>query len=292
MKKLTPWWKSAAACLFAAAAILTASCSRPASQSGDSMSVMIKGSDTMVHLVNAWAEAYMTAHPEASISVTGGGSGTGIAALINGTTDICMASRDMKTEEFDLAAKQGVEVIEHSVALDGLAMVVNPANPVENVTLEQLGSIFTGEYTDWQDLGLPAEKIVLLSRESSSGTFVFFREHVLHDKDYSNDALFLPATSTIVQQVAEDKGAIGYVGLGYAESAGDKLKVVPVKKDADSPAMLPNSETVKSGEYSIARPLHLYVQKSAPALAEEFVAYCLSPEGQAIATEAGYVRVD
>jgi phosphate transport system substrate-binding protein len=278
--------------LLAGAIALGAGCSRPAEQNAASNSIVLKGSDTMVHLGSEWAEAFMAAHPEASISVTGGGSGTGIAALINGTTDICMSSRDIKEEEVELAKKQGIEAKEHAVALDGLAIVVHPSNPIADITMDQIKSIYTGEYANWQDLGQPAEPMVLLSRESNSGTFVFFREHVLDEADFSTDARFLPATSTIIQQVAEDKGAIGYAGLGYAEKAGATVKVVPVRESAEAAPVTPTSATVIDGSYSIARPLFFYIREGAPDLAQRFLEFCLSPEGQAIAEEVGYVRVN
>jgi phosphate transport system substrate-binding protein len=255
-------------------------------------SLTIKGSDTMVHLVSTWAEDYMNKHEGVQISVTGGGSGTGIAALINGTTEICAASRSMKPNELELATKQGKEPVEYDVALDGIAVVVHPDNPVDQLTLNQLKQIFTGESDNWQEFGGPDEKIYVLSRESSSGTYVFFNEHVLQSQDYSKQARLMPATSAIIQSISEDKWSIGYVGLGYAHEAGEKVKMIAVKNNPEEEAILPSPETVKDGSYSIARPLHFYTIGQPQGLTKEFIDYCLSSEGQETVVETGYVSVN
>lgn len=253
--------------------------------------VTIKGSDTMVHLVSSWAEEFMNQHEDIEVSVTGGGSGTGIAAMINGTTDICAASRKIKPKEMKLAEQKGIEPMEHVVARDGIAVVVHPENPVSELTIEQLGKIFTGAYTNWNEVGGPDQRIIVLSRESSSGTYVFFQEHVLKKKDYTTKARLMPATSAIIQSVSSDKWSIGYVGLGYAAEAGDKVKTLAVKEDNSSPAVIPSEETVKSGAYSIARPLHLYTKGEPEGTIKEFLDFCLSDAGQKIVRETGYVAV-
>lgn len=253
--------------------------------------ISIKGSDTMVQLVSSWAEAFMNKFPEADVSVTGGGSGTGIAALLNGTTDICSASRDMKEKEITDARAKGIEPTPNVVARDGIAVIVNPANPISELTQEQIAKIYTGAYTNWNQLGGPDQKIFVLSRESSSGTFVFFQEHVLKMKDYTVEARLMPATSAIVQSVSADKWAIGYVGLGYAVESKGKVKMLAVKADASSPAVVPSEATVISGIYSIARPLYLYTKGAPAGTVKAFVDFCLSPEGQKIAVETGYVPV-
>jgi phosphate transport system substrate-binding protein len=253
--------------------------------------ISIKGSDTMVQLVSSLAEAFMNKFPEADISVTGGGSGTGIAALLNGTTDICSASRDMKEKEIADARAKGIEPTPNVVARDGIAVIVNPANPISELTQEQIAKIYTGAYTRWNQLGGPDQKIIVLSRESSSGTYVFFQEHVLKMKDYTVEARLMPATSAIVQSVGADKWAIGYVGLGYAAEAKGKVKILAVKADEKSPAVVPSEETVISGTYSIARPLYLYTKGVPTGSAKAFVDFCLSPDGQKIAVETGYVPV-
>lgn len=257
----------------------------------ESKSLMIKGSDTMVHLVSRWAEVFMGKYADVEISVTGGGSGTGIAALINGTTDICAASRKMKQKEIDLAKEQDIKPLEHTVAMDGIALVVNPENPINSLSIEQLEKIYTGVYTRWDQVGGPDEPIGVLSRESSSGTYVFFQEHVLNKKDYTPNARLMPATSAIIQSVSTDKWSIGYVGLGYAAEAGEKVKVLAVSESAATEAILPSMETVIDGSYSIARPLYLYTKGEPEGLTRAFLEFCLSNEGQEIVKETGYVTV-
>lgn len=253
--------------------------------------VTIKGSDTMVQLVSSWAEAYMKKHPGSNVMVTGGGSGTGIAALLNGTTDICSASREMKEKEIAQAAEKGIIPMENIVASDGIAVIVNPANPVKELTQEQIAKVYTGAYTNWNQLGGPDQPITVLSRESSSGTYVFFQEHVLKMKDYAPHARLMPATSAIVQSVGSDAGAIGYVGLGYAAEAEGKVKILAVKADDNSPAVVPSEQTVLGGQYSIARGLYLYTNGTPEGQIKNFIDFCLSPEGQKIAVETGYVPV-
>jgi len=252
----------------------------------------IKGSDTMVHLASRWAEQFMDMHPDMDVSVTGGGSGTGIAALLNGTTDICAASRKMKEKEYKLAEQKKIEPKEFVVARDGIAVVINPANPINELTIQQIGKIYTGAYTNWSQVGGPNEDIIVLSRESSSGTYVFFQEHVLGKKDYTVQARLMPATSAIIQTVAADKWSIGYVGLGYALDAGDKVKILAVKADEKSDAVIPSEATVKDGSYSIARPLHLYTKGDPEGITKEFLDFCLSTEGQKIVRETGYVAIN
>ncbi len=253
--------------------------------------IIVKGSDTMVHLVSDWAEAFMTLDPNAEVAVTGGGSGTGIAALINGTTAICASSREMKEQEKQQAKEKGTDVREVVVARDGIAVVVNPKNALGELDMQQLEQIFTGAYTNWKQVGGPDEEILVFSRESSSGTYVFFQEHVLKKKDYTPKAKLMPATSAIIESVSSDEGAIGYVGLGYALAAKDKVKILAVKADANSTAVIPSDETVTSGSYPIARPLYLYVNTKAPENITAFVNFCLSDAGQAIVRKAGYVAV-
>ena len=254
--------------------------------------ITIKGSDTMVHLVSTWAEEYMNANANQEVSVTGGGSGTGIAALINGTADIAMASRDMKEKEHDLAATGGITAEEIVVARDGIAMIVNPNNPVSELTIQQLGDMYTGKITNWSGVGGPDHPITLLSRESSSGTYVFVQERVLGKQDYAATARLMPATSGVVQAVSTDQWSIGYVGLGYAHEAGDSVKSLSVKNDDTSPAVAPSVATVQSGDYAIARPLHLYATQGDNASVQAFVDFCLSAEGQKIVADSGYVPVN
>jgi phosphate transport system substrate-binding protein len=254
-------------------------------------SITIKGSDTMVHLVSRWAEIFMNQNSGIDISVTGGGSGTGIAALLNGTTDICAASREIKPKELELAQQKNIIPLDHIVAMDGIAVVVNPNNPVDSLTLEQLKKIFTGAYTNWNQVGGPDQSIIVLSRESSSGTYVFFQEHVLQKEDYTANARLMPATSSIIQSTEEDNWAIGYVGLGYAEDAAGKVKVLGVKENDSTMAVYPSIDTVLDGTYSIARPLHLYTNGEATGNIKKFIDFCLSMQGQEIVKETGYVPI-
>ena len=267
-------------------------CSKQSDQTGSQKKyITVKGSDTMVHLVSNWAEAFMQQNPGLEVSVTGGGSGTGIAALLNRTTDICAASRKMKDKELMVVIQKNIRRHEIPVAKDGIAVIINPANPINELTIQQLGKIFTGASPRWSDVGGPDEQILVMSRESSSGTYVFFQEMVLKKQDYMQDAKLLPATSTIIQSVSTDKLAIGYVGLGYALAAGDTVKIVAVKADDKSPAVVPSDKTVKSGEYPIARPLYFYIHGKPKGTVKDFVDFCLSGAGQAIVTDTGYVAV-
>lgn len=253
--------------------------------------VTIKGSDTMVHLVTKWTEEFTKKTPGANIIVTGGGSGTGIAALINGTTDICMASRNMSDKEKADATAKGRAPVEHKVALDGIAIITHKSNPLNDITIEQLEKIYTGAVKNWNEIGGPDQAIIALSRESSSGTYVFFQEHVLQKKDYGEDVRLLPATSAIVQGVEADAGAIGYVGLGYAHGAEGQVKVLPVKAKADAPAVAATVETVRSKEYSIARELYFYTAGEPAGAAKDFLDFVNGPDGQKIVEAEGYVAL-
>lgn len=253
--------------------------------------VTTTGSDTMLYLVNTWAEHYREVNPEVAVAVAGGGSGVGITSLLDGTTDICMASREMRETENESAKAKGLTISEHTVALDGLAVIVNPSNSVTEMAKEQLKLVFTGSYKTWSQVGGKDVPIIVQSRESTSGTYAFFMEHVLDNLPYAENARLWPANRTIVDAVAEDEGAVGYVGIGYAISAGDRVKVIAVKPDDGSPAVLPSVETVTSGEYSIARPLHLYTTEPESDAVKAFIDYCLSDEGQRIVAEEDYVPV-
>lgn len=255
----------------------------------NSKSITIKGSDTMVQLMSAWAEGFKKTNPGIDVSVTGGGSGTGIAALINGTTDICAASRPLQDKETDQAKQKNVTPKEYIVARDGLAVMVNKDNPVKELTMEQVKKIYTGVFKSWKEVGGPDQPITVLSRENSSGTYVFFQEHVMNKEDYTKDAKLMTATSTIVQTVNSDKWAIGYGGIAYALAGG--VKIVDVKKDANAPAVTPSDKTVLDGTYPIARPLYLYFNGEPKDNMKAFLDYCLSDAGQKIVKEIGYITV-
>lgn len=261
----------------------------PAQAQKGSAGVTVKGSDTMVNLSAAWAENYMKANPGTKLIVNGGGSGVGIAALFSGTTDICNSSRDIKPEEKRKAADAGINVVGFDVALDGIAIVVNPNNPVKDLTLAQLKLIYTGEASSWKDFNGEDKDVLVYSRETSSGTYVFFQEHVLKFEDYSASARLMPATSAIIEAVASDETAIGYVGLGYAVAAKDRVKIVPIKADESAPAIIPSESNVQDGTYSIARPLHCYTNGQPKGTAKSFLDFCMSPDGQKVVVAQGYV---
>ncbi len=260
-------------------------------QAQDAKPVIVKGSDTLVNLSATWAEAFMKANPSIEVSVTGGGSGVGLAALLNGTTDIANASRDVKDSEIKKGIEGGIDVVGTDVALDGIAIVVNKDNPLTEITLHQLKQIYTGDVNNWQSINGQDLKIMAVSRETSSGTYVFMQEVALEKADYAASVLLMPATSAIIEAVASDTPAIGYVGLGYAAQAGDRVKVLAVKADADAPGVVPNNDTVKSGQYPLARPLHCYTNGEPKGNVKAFLDFCLGPEGQALVSEMGFVPI-
>ena len=250
--------------------------------------ITVKGSDTMVVLGQRWAEEYMAKHKGATIQVTGGGSGTGISALINGTTDVCEASRSMKdAEKKQVADKAGGPPVEIIVAKDGLSVYVNDSNPVTELSMAQLKDIYTGKVTDWKDVGGTPGKIIPYSRENSSGTYVFFKEHVLSNQDYTPRAQAMPGTAAVVNAVARDKSSIGYGGAAYAKG----IKVVKIKKEATSAGVVPTDATIKDGTYPLSRPLFFYLRPKASAEINAFTDWVLSAEGQAIVVKVGYFPI-
>jgi phosphate transport system substrate-binding protein len=254
-----------------------------------SESVQIKGSDTMVHLCSGWAEAYMQAHPNVRVTVTGGGSGTGISALIQNATDLAASSRKIKDSEIASAGENNVSPVEHLVGFDGIAVVVNNENPIDQLDKGQLRGIFTGEITNWSEVGGPDEEITVLSRESSSGTFVYFQEVVLEGEDFSQSAIRLQSNSPIVNSVQQDPWVIGYIGRGYAENAD--VKMVAVAKEGSEDYALPTNENIISEKYLIARPLRFYStgEKSEPV--RQFLDWVKGEAGQAVVADKGYVPV-
>ncbi|MBL8025133.1 MAG: phosphate ABC transporter substrate-binding protein [Fibrobacteres bacterium] len=250
--------------------------------------ITVKGSDTMVILAQRWAEKYMGARSDVKIQVTGGGSGTGISALINGTTDICNSSRPMKMSERDKLKERysslGVEV---KVAKDGLAVYVQESNPVQTLSLDQLNAIYTGKITNWKDVGGQDAKIVVYGRENSSGTHVYFRDFVLKGKDYTASMQTMPGTAAVVNAVSKDKFSIGYGGAAYATG----VKFVKVSKKSGEAGYEPTAETVKAGHYPITRYLYLYLKSKPTGVMKEYIDWILSPEGQATVSEVGYFPV-
>ncbi|MEI6454908.1 MAG: phosphate ABC transporter substrate-binding protein [bacterium] len=249
--------------------------------------ITVKGSDTMVILAQKWAEVYMKSHPGVVIQVTGGGSGTGISALINGATDICNSSRSMKQSEMDKLkeryASLGVEI---PCAKDGITIFLNESNPVKELTLKQLSNIFSGRTTNWKEVGGPDADIKLYGRENSSGTYVFFKDNVVKT-DYAASCQTLPGTAAVVNAVSKDKFGIGYGGAAYA--AG--VKHCAVKKDDKSTAYLANAETIKAGQYPITRYLYMYLRNRPTGDVKTYVDWILSPEGQKLVTDIGYFPV-
>jgi phosphate transport system substrate-binding protein len=250
--------------------------------------ITVKGSDTMVLLGQRWAEQYMAKNPGTTMQVTGGGSGTGISALINGTTDICQASRSMSAaERGNLRDRFNTTGVEIPVARDGLSVYVNAANPIKELNMDQLRLIFTGKITNWKELGGADAKIIVYSRENSSGTYVFFKEHVLKNADYTPRAQSMPGTAAVVNAVAKEKHGIGYGGAAYAKG----IRVLGIKKDDASPAVTPDLAHVQDGSYALSRPLFFYVRNKPAGDIKAFVDWVLSKEGQDIVTKVGYFPV-
>jgi phosphate transport system substrate-binding protein len=254
-----------------------------------------KGSDTIVNLALAWAERYHQINPDISISVTGGGSGTGIAALMNGTVDIANASRSIKPEEVEAIKANGNEPVEFVIARDAIAIVINPHNPVNELTLQQISDIYSGKIKNWKDVGGENRPIVRLSRETNSGTHVYFLEEVLRlgKKDnqtfFSSDTLLLPSSEGIGAEVRQNPNAIGYDGLGYVTH---DMKVVAVARDATTPYVMPSADTVNRGEYPIARDLYMYTDGQPTDIIATYLEWILSPDAQEIVTELGFVPIN
>jgi len=258
-------------------------------------SFKIIGSNTVTPLSAVWAEEFMAMNPDVVIAVSGPGSGAGIAALINGTTDICQASRMIKATEIEQAHSVGVDPFEIQVATDALSVIVHPSNPISELTIEQLSAIYTGNVTNWEELGGNDSEIVVLSRDTNSGTHVFFKEHVVQmagldteDKtlEYGSNVLLLPSTKEGVDEVEKNPNAIFYPGLGYLT---DNVKPLAIKKTTDSAGVLPSLETALDGTYPIARPLLYYTNGEPEGVIKAYIDYCLSTEGQVKVEEVGYV---
>jgi phosphate transport system substrate-binding protein len=247
--------------------------------------ITVKGSDTMVILGQRWAEKYMNENSGQVVMVTGGGSGTGIAALINGTTDICQASRTMKPDEKlklrDRYQTMGTEI---KVAKDGLTIYLHTDNPVRELTLAQLRDIYLGATTNWKQVGGKDATIILYGRENSSGTYGYFKEHVLENRDFSERVQSHPGTAAVVNAVSKDPNGIGYGGAAYAKG----VREVGMKMDAKSASVLPNAATVRDGSYPLSRYLYFYLRKKPEGDTKKFVEWVLSEEGQKLASDVGY----
>ncbi|MAU01858.1 MAG: phosphate-binding protein [Anaerolineaceae bacterium] len=252
-----------------------------------------KGSDTLVNIALAWAEAYQQVAPEVTVAVTGGGSGTGIASLINGTVDIANASRDMKESEIEEAQANGFDPVEHVVAIDALAVIVHPDNPVSELTIQQLADMYTGRITNWQEVGGLNEPIVLLSRETNSGTHVYFLEEVVREGDSENEDIFAPQTLLmpssvgITSELRRNPNAIGYDGLGYVDPAHEKI--LAIARTADGPYVMPTVATASSGDYPLSRNLFMYTAGEPQGNIADYLTWIMGPAGQEIVTRLGFV---
>jgi len=271
--------------------LLLASCSTPSSQ-GTTGTIVNKGSDTIVNLALAWAEAYKGVEPQVDIAVTGGGSGTGIAALINGTVDVANASRQIKPVERDEAVANGVEPVEFVIARDAIAIIVHHSNPINELSIDQLSDIYSGKISNWSELGGEDRPIVKLSRETNSGTHVYFLEQVLRKGDkedstlFSPDTLLLPSSEGIMSEVRDNPNALGYDGLGYVT---DEVKVVAVSGDQSGLYVLPSVETVNNAKYPISRDLYMYTAGEPTGQILAYLEWILQSEAQIIVSDLGFV---
>jgi phosphate transport system substrate-binding protein len=266
--------------------MLTAACLLILANAAQLCAQKVKGSDTCLPLVQKEAENYMRGNSRNSVTVIGGGSGVGFSALIEGSTDMSMASRKIKFEEKNKLREGGKSVKEVVMAYDALAVIVNPRNQVSKLTREQLEGIFTGKITNWKQVGGANLAIVPYSRETSSGTYEFFKEHVLRNKNYKNGIMSMPATGAIVQSVSQTPGAIGYVGLAYLNR---KVKAVSVSYDKGKHYVAPSVANAKNKTYPVVRPLFLYYTLNMKNKVTPFINYVLSPAGQRIVSQVGYI---
>lgn len=267
-----------------------AGCINRASQHAGS--VVIKGSETMQPLVTQCAEAFMSTHPHADVVVQGGGSGTGIAALLQGTVDIGMASRGLSDKERDFASRNGASLQEHPIAMDGIALVVHRDNPLAQLSLEQLRKIFTGQIRTWPEVGGARGEMVVLARMTSSGTSALFRQRVLADEPYADSVQQMPTNAAIVAEVTNQPLAIGYSGLEAVHTAREQVRVVALQETPPASPVLPMLETIRSGAYPLARTLHFYTAGIPSGLTQEFIHFCRSSQGQQLVRKAGFVAFE
>jgi phosphate transport system substrate-binding protein len=249
----------------------------------NAQSISLKGSDTVLPLAQAEAEEFMVENSGKSVTVTGGGSGVGITALIDGEVDIATASREMKSEEIEAAKTNGINPVETTIAYDGISVIVNPQNPVTQLTFDQLRGIYNGSVSNWKDIGGEDKEIVVISRDSSSGTYEYFKEEVLQGDEYRADALTQPATGGIVGEVSQNTNAIGYIGVAYLDESVKALNL-----DAGNGSEAPTSENILSGAYPLSRALYFYTNGEPSGLTKEFIDFVTSEEGQSLVTEVGY----
>ncbi len=259
-------------------------CGKPSSNSSSSeKNLILNGSTTVFPIAQRVAEEFMKLHPDINVSVRGTGSGNGIAALINGTCDIADASRPMKQSEIDKAKTNGINPVANVIAKDAIAIVINPKNPVSEISHEQLKKIYTGEITNWKQLGGPDMKIVPVTRDSSSGTFEIFEEKILgKGVEMVSTAVVQGSNQAVKTTIAKTPGAIGYIGLGYVDSS-----IKPLRFDG----VMPSKATVVDGSYEISRPLFMYTNGTSKAVVQDFIDFVMSPEGQSIVEQVGYIAV-
>jgi len=282
------------ALILAACFCLLSGCRESSEASGSRATIQNKGSDTMVNVAQAWAEEYRRVRPDVDVEVSGGGSGVGIAALIKGTVDIANASRNMKPEEMAQArANTGKMPVELIVGYDALAVFVHKDNPLDEISIDQLAGIYSekGTITLWSQVGVQIpntrhDEIVRISRQSSSGTYEFFREKVLSKKDFKLGSLDMNGSKEVVELVAGTPTAIGYSGMGYA-SAG--VKMLKIAKEPGKPAVEPTMRTTLSKEYPIARSLQVYTLGQPAGEVKEYIEWMMGPDGQRVLEESGYV---
>jgi phosphate transport system substrate-binding protein len=253
---------------------------------GESKGIFLKGSDTILPLAQAEAEEFMNENSEKSVTVTGGGSGVGITALIDGEVNIATASREMKPDEINAAKAKGINPVEHTIAYDGISVIVSPKNPVSELTFAQLRGIYNGSISNWKDVGGADAPIVVISRDSSSGTYEYFKEAVLLGDEYRPDALTQPATGGIVREVSQNSNAIGYIGVAYLNE-----NVKALNLDAGNGSEAPTPENILSGAYPLSRPLYFYTNGEPSGLTKEFIDFVLSEKGQNIISEVGYFPI-
>ena len=257
--------------------------------SNQTVQIQQKGSDTLLILAQNWAETYMESHSKIEIVVSGGGSGTGISALINKQIDIADASRSIKQTEIDSANDNDVNPVEWKVALDGISVIVNKDNPLDELSYSQIRGIYNGEVTNWSEIGGEDGVVVAYGRQSTSGTYVYFNEEVLDEDDYRADKQQLAGNAEIVEAVINDPNGIGYVGVAYAEARRDELKIVSVKKADTDKAYQPTSANIASGDYPISRYLYIYTDGIPTGAVAEYIEFILTSEGQDIVSEVGYI---
>jgi phosphate transport system substrate-binding protein len=248
----------------------------------------------MVNLGQAWAEEFMKQHPDISVAVTGGGSGTGIAALINGTTDIAECSRNMEKKELDIARSKNIDPYEIIVGNDGIVVAVSPQNPVNKLTRQELSDIFTGKTINWKEIGGPDKEIVALSRDRNSGTHVFFLEQVVklgqknNNNEFAKNVLMMPSNQAIVEEVSANPAAIGYIGLGYLN---ERVKAIAVADSKAGPYIVPSIKTVSNKTYSVSRPLYIYTNGAPSGEVKSFIDFVLSDVGQRVVLDMDFVPV-